>query len=96
MNRRIDHHLARVQRALNLLERRHVPVYGVEISSNRSRPLIHTGAGPYDWCCTAFGQDTRGPWWDYVAALNGVDLYRRVRQRPGVPDADQPWRHPID
>lgn len=82
MNRRIEHHLACVRRALTQLATRHVPVYGIEIGVHRARPLIHCGAGPYVWCCTAFGQDAKGVWQDYIAHLAGVELYRRVRPRP--------------
>lgn len=66
MNRRIDYHLARVQRALSHLARKHVPVYGVEIGVDRARPLIRCGAGPYAWHCTAVGHDDKGCWQDYI------------------------------
>lgn len=79
MNRRIDHHLDRVRRALSRLADRHVPVYGVEIDASRPRPVIRTGAGPYAWQCVAFGQDGKGRWQDHIAHLDGVELRRRIR-----------------
>ncbi len=83
MNRRIDHHIDRVRRVLSQLAVHHVPVYGVEIDANRPRPLVRVGAGPYDWRCTAFGQDDKGCWQELTARLDGVELYRRVRHRAG-------------
>lgn len=89
MNNRIDHHIDRARRALSALSMRHIPVYGIEIAVDRSRPLIHCGPGPFDWHQVAIGRDRKGAWADYAAHLNGVELHRRERIRiTGTPNAN--------
>jgi len=84
MNDRIEHQLKRVLRVLNVLRNRNVPVYGVRLSANHARPVIETGAGPFDWHCAAFGLDKKGHWTDFVAHVAGVELHRRVRSREEI------------
>ncbi len=85
---RLDYQLDRTRRVLTKLQRRNVPVYSIEIGVRRSRPLIHTGAGPFDWHVVAFGHDEKGHWQEHIAHLDGVDLYRRLRPHRALGTAE--------
>lgn len=80
MNNRLCYQMTKVERVLPILDRAHVPVYRIELDANRPTPILHTGAGPFDWVTIAFGRDQKGDWSEVSAWLRGVELRQRRRR----------------
>lgn len=80
MNKRLDHQLDAVCRTVRQLRAIQVRVHRVIIDAQSARPVIETGTGPFDWVCEDFGHDAGGPYWNYSARFNGIELRRHVRE----------------
>ena len=55
------------------------------------RPVIETGTGPFDWVCEDFGHDAGGPYWNYSARFQGIELRRQARKGGG-----EKWPCPLN
>jgi len=80
MKDRLDHQMDVVRRTLRQLKDIHVRVHRIVIDAQSARPTIETGTGPFEWVCEDFGHDAVGPYWNYSARFNGIELRRQVRE----------------
>jgi hypothetical protein len=80
MTSRLDDQMTIARRVVRELQRLHVAVHRVTLDVQSPRPVIETGTGPFDWVCEDFGHDAGGPYWNYSARFQGIELRRQVRE----------------